>query len=896
MNRALCYWAFSIFSKIVLPLRYKIRLKKSLKNVKKNKKRGLLIAPNHPAEIDPFIINSVLGFQLQPRPVIVEYVFKWAPRFFKKAKAITVPNFETSINSYKRAKMQRTLDTIKEALHNGENVILYPSGRLKPEGHESLNGASLISSLLKLDPSISVLLMRSDGLWGSKFSRAWTGGTPNFFEVFSFGIKAILKNWIFFTPKRHVEIDWKFLPKDVAKTQDKKEINQYIEKYYNQYHDYTKGEKVEKEPLRLIPYSVYDQKPPQLIVSKKEKTYDDRQYSSEFIDTVLEKVSELTNLPKDKISLNSNLTRELDLDSLDIGELFSFVSSLHKKKIEINMADIETLKDLLYLSTKDEGAQHEYPPNAWKNVNRESFSNINQETLIETFFDISERLQNEECCQDKRTPVLTYKRFRIAVLLLAEKIRHLEGKYIGILLPASVGGSIATIATIVAGKIPAMLNWTTGSRNLDYANKLLHLKTILSSDLFLEKMNHIDLGEISDRILPLEQMKAGISFFDKLRGVFRSMKSTSRIKKIFKVDQVKKEDTALVIFTSGSENYPKPVALSHHNILTNQRDCLAMLGAHEETIFLASLPWFHSFGCVTAGLFPILFGFRVYYSPDPTDYHTLAEDIEFAKPTMYLSPPSFLIQLLDAASEIQLRSISIFITGAEKAPESLKNRIEQLPHEPIFLEGYGITECSPVVTVTSPSVEKELRRGVGQALPSVFLLIVNPETNEILNTGEPGEVYISGPSVFKGYLGTDHRSPFVDIEGRRWYRSGDIGYLDEDRILHITGRRKRFTKIGGEMISLSAIEGEIVRHAKKHSLIDKEQLEPSFYVGVREGVKNSLILCSTVDISLEKINQALIESGFSNLCRISEIKKVSHIHILGSGKLDIRKMNTLCAN
>ena len=351
MNRLFCYWAFRFFSKLVLPLRYKIRVKKSLNSIKKNKNKGLLIAPNHPAEMDPFIINSILSHKLKVRPVIVEYVFNWAPGFFKKAKAITVPNFELGINSWKRVKMQRTLDTIKDALSNGENVILYPSGRLKPEGFESLNGASLISSLLKEDPTINVLLMRSDGLWGSKFSRAWTGATPKFFDVFFFGLKTILKNGIFFTPKRRVDIDWKFLSKDIAKTKDKKQINQFIEAYYNQYYDYTKGEMVEQEPLRLVPYSAYNNEPVQLVVPKKEKKYDSREYSKEVIDSVIEKVSNLSNLPKEKINLHSQLTKDLDLDSLDLGDLFSFVSSLHKKKLEINLSEVETLNDLLYLSS-----------------------------------------------------------------------------------------------------------------------------------------------------------------------------------------------------------------------------------------------------------------------------------------------------------------------------------------------------------------------------------------------------------------------------------------------------------------------------------------------------------------------------------------------------------------
>lgn len=200
-----------------------------------------------------------------------------------------------------------------------------------------------------------------------------------------------------------------------------------------------------------------------------------------------------------------------------------------------------------------------------------------------------------------------------------------------------------------------------------------------------------------------------------------------------------------------------------------------------------------------------------------------------------------------------------------------------------MLEGYGITECSPIVTLTRP---KKPRRGVGQPLPGIELCIVSPETCEVMLPGQEGEICIYGPNVFKGYIGTD-KSPFIELDGRRWYLSGDRGHLEPDGSLMLSGRLKRFVKIGGEMVSLGGLEEELLKMAQEKKWIGTVKEDaPPLAVAVLE--KNSekplMILFSTFDVSKDEINQALLDKGYSTLVKIADVRKVPQIPVTGAGK------------
>jgi long-chain-fatty-acid--[acyl-carrier-protein] ligase len=194
------------------------------------------------------------------------------------------------------------------------------------------------------------------------------------------------------------------------------------------------------------------------------------------------------------------------------------------------------------------------------------------------------------------------------------------------------------------------------------------------------------------------------------------------------------------------------------------------------------------------GLFPLLSGMRVYYAPDPTDYHLIGRQIGKWKATIFCCAPTFIKGVFQVATPEQLESLRYIVSGAEKTPKELFDYVEKLGGGKEIIEGYGITECAPIVSITRPGKPK---KGVGKPIPGVDICIIDVETNIPLLIGKEGEICIRGPNVFYGYLGSQ-KIPFITIQGKNWYRSGDKGFMDHEGNLLISGRLKRFAKIGGD--------------------------------------------------------------------------------------------------
>jgi long-chain-fatty-acid--[acyl-carrier-protein] ligase len=204
-----------------------------------------------------------------------------------------------------------------------------------------------------------------------------------------------------------------------------------------------------------------------------------------------------------------------------------------------------------------------------------------------------------------------------------------------------------------------------------------------------------------------------------------------------------------------------------------------------------------------------------------------------------------------------------------------------------MLEGYGITECAPVVTLTRPNSARE---GVGLPLPGVELCIIHSETLEKEPLGSDGEICICGPNVFSGYLG-NLASPFIEMDGKRWYRSGDRGHLTPSGSLVLTGRLKRFIKIGAEMVSLSAIEEELLHAAEQKGWVSKQE-GPLLAVVSKESSteKSQIIVFVTFQVTKETLNEALHEHGFGKIIKVSEVKEIKQIPIMGTGKINYRAL------
>lgn len=884
-----------------LGLRYRISMKnlKELKKLKKSK-RGCLILPNHPAEIDPILVGSHLWRQFKPHPLVVEkfYYYPGAQFFMELAGAIPIPDFEVSVNNWKVKKGDEAYENILAKLKQGENLLVYPAGLLKRTAHEKIGGSSLISRLMSDYRDFDILLVRIDGLWGSMFSRALTGNIPGFWGLLLKGIGIIFKNLIFFTPKRDVSLEFCVNPPDFPYDSEKRDLNQYLEKFYNRYRqdDGTIGE---EEPLRLISHRFYRHKVPQVEFDPtKESLFSSNSDIPEGVRTkIIAQLKKIIDKDDIEIKDSDQLSFDLGMDSLDIANIYTYLVKEFDLHVKVEPGDLRLVSDLYALAIKchekedNPFKEEEKVHSGWTPEERRPAPSILDERNIPiAFLKMCDRLGKLPACADAVSGELTYSRLKLAVLIMAKKLKKIEGDYIAIMLPSSCGVYILTLATMIAGKVPVMLNWTAGLRSLEHAVDLLDIKAVISSRKFLDKLDHLELGKLEDMLLLMEDVRSSISVKDKISGALLAKKRTQALIRTLKLDQIKRKDPAVVLFTSGTEAYPKAVPLSHRNILSNQTVGLMCTGLTSSDIMHAVLPAFHSFGFSVIGLLPLVAGIRVFYAPDPTDAAQMASDAKRYSVTILAGAPSFLRNLLRVAKGDDLRSVRMFVSGAEKAPSDLGDALKEMgSDDAMFVEGYGITECSPIVTIQRPGTDA---RGVGQPLPGLTLKIINPETEELLDDDQMGEVCIRGPSVFEGYIGPGKEKTFIEIEGDRYYRSSDIGYIDEMGSLILSGRLKRFVKIGGEMISLASVEHELIcRSLERH--LDINPNEAAFVLSAieKDEAKPRLALMTTCQMDRDFANEMLKDSGFGRIVKIAEVEVVERIPTMGTGKIDYRAIN-----
>lgn len=844
--------------------------------------KGLLFLPNHPAEIDPLILMLILWPRFQPHPIVIEHFYyqKMLRFLMDLVGSLPLPNLEIA-NAWKIRQVNKLKNEVLSRLQKGEHFLIYPSGKLKTTSDEKVGGASFVYDLIQADPEIPVVLIRTVGLWGSLFSRALSGERPDFFKMVRQGVKIALKNGLFFVPKREVKITFEKLlvPKEVLAS--RQEFNQFLEKWYNQYPE-------AQEPLKLVSYAFWKEElsevKPLNVERKTEKAHE---VTPEQRSQILEQISKISRFPIQQIHDSTHLSNDLGLDSLDTAQLAIFLEErFDLKGIEAGQLQIvEDLflalagKKMIEAETPEKKKQKEWPAEVWRAAPEPPYG----ETLQEAFLYRTKKMARNIAAADNLTGVITYSRYKKLVLVLALKIAELPGEHVGILLPASVATYGVILAVTFAGKIPVMLNWTSGERALEHAVKTCHIKVVLSSLRFLGRVENADLSSIDELLIPLEELRRKISFKQKFYGILRSYFPNRWLKESLR--HIKPDDTFGIIFTSGTETLPKGVPLSHRNLLSNMTGMLQSIQLSHDEIAYSVLPPFHSFGFNVTGLLTLLCGIKTFFSADPTNAHQMADDIAHWKPTMVCLAPSFLRNLLRIARREQLASVRLFVTGAEKLPDALITKIKEMAPSAKIIEGYGISECSPVVTMDRL---EEGHKGVGKPLPNVEIRIINPETKEILQGKSEGEVCIHGPGVFKGYLGTA-KDPFIQLEGKRWYRSGDRGFLDSDGTLFITGRLKRFAKIGGEMVSLGGLEEELIRLAQAKNWVPADQTPHLALVAREEGVeKTELILFSTAALDREKINEALREAGESHLIKVAEVKQIPEIPLTGTGKTHYR--------
>lgn len=884
-----------------LSFRYRVTVKgtEHLNPKELNKPGGVLFLPNHPTVfVDPTLVTLAIWKKYPIRPVIVEYMY-YTPMIhtvMRFMNALPIPNFVTTSNSLKKKKADQALEVIIDELKKKENFLIYPAGKTKHQAREII-GASGVHRIIQAVPEANVVLVRTTGLWGSSFSRALTAGAaPDMFQAIFAGIKMAFKNLLFFTPRRKVTIEFSPAGADFPYHGTRLEMNRYLEKWYNRPDGILP--QIGEEPgesLYLVSYSMWKNQIPHVETSlKRETDINISKIPLKIQENVKHKLFEMTQIPAEQIKPEMDLAGDLGLDSLDIAELLSFLDEQYNVS-GVPVHELTTVGKVMAIAVKQISFVEEIEEvqtdlsNWFKPRSQEKAKLAAGKTVPEVFLNCCRERGNEAACGDATAGVLTYADAKLRLVLLAEYIRRLPGEYIGIMLPSSVAAYLTILACQLAGKIPLLINWTVGPRHLESVAALSQVKVILSSWAFLDRLENVDLNGIEDMIVMLEDVRRQFSIKDKILAFLRSKLSTDTLLSIFKIKNLSKDAKAVLLFTSGTESMPKGVPLSHENILSNQRESLEAVGILRDDVLLGILPPFHAFGFTLSGLLPLLAGFRVAYSPDPTDGMKLARAIDRWKATLVCGAPSFLKGIFKNNLPEQLQSLRLVVTGAEKAPDELFQIVNRLGHCQL-LEGYGITECSPVISVNMTGVQS---KGVGLPLKGIRLLIVSLDHHLPLPQGEQGLILVKGPNVFSGYLNKGISSPFLPVNGEDWYSTGDLGSIDPEGNLIISGRLKRFIKVGGEMVGLAAIEDALLK-AAVHQTASAEE-GPLLAVCAKEdaGEKTKIFVFTRFAVSLEEVNRVLKEAGFSNLVRIYKVKQVDGIPLMGSGKTNYRALEAM---
>jgi acyl-[acyl-carrier-protein]-phospholipid O-acyltransferase/long-chain-fatty-acid--[acyl-carrier-protein] ligase len=490
------------------------------------------------------------------------------------------------------------------------------------------------------------------------------------------------------------------------------------------------------------------------------------------------------------------------------------------------------------------------------------------------------------CMTDSTGKALTYGKTLIGGMLLAGWLRQQrrDDAMIGLLLPASVGGALANIAVLLAGKTPVNLNFTAGREAMTTALQQCAIRTILTSRLFLKKAQLEEL----DGMVFVEDIPPRISSVRKIWVSLVALLTPTRLlQAVYHQREQTPQSLATVVFSSGSAGAPKGVMLSHHNVVSNIEAIQQVFSTTTQDCLMGVLPLFHSFGFTGTLWLPIIAGWRIAYHPNPLDAKTVGKMVQTHKATILISTPTFYAAYLRKCAPEEFASLRYAIAGAERLRPTLTQAFKE-KYGVDLLEGYGCTEMAPVVSVNILDVDQAEPRQlgfkpgtVGHPLPGVAVKIVDQETGRPLPYNQEGLLLVKGPNRMLGYWGQPEKTREAVQDG--WYVTGDIASLDEDGFVHIIDRLARFSKIGGEMVPHLKIE-EAISHilGEAHCLVTSV---PDEQKGER-----LVVLHTHQTLTAETLWEHLNRSDLPRLWipKREHFYSVESLPLLGAGKVDLR--------
>ena len=522
-------------------------------------------------------------------------------------------------------------------------------------------------------------------------------------------------------------------------------------------------------------------------------------------------------------------------------------------------------------------------------------------TIQEAWIEEAKRVGSGLSVADSTGVELNGYRFITAVLLIRRAFNKFlsNQQNIGLIVPTSAGGTIANIALLTLGKTIVNLNYSSGVDTINSAVELADIETIITSRQFITKLRargfNLDKVLEGRDIIYLEDIKAKINRAEQLKQYILARFLPTKLLKLLFIKRVNTSSTAVIMFSSGSEGTPKGIELTHKNIMGNIKQVITILNPTTQDIIAGTLPIFHSFGLTVTTLLPIVEGVPVVSHPDPTDGLGIAKLTLKYRATIIFGTATFyrLYARNRKIHPLMFESLRMVVAGAEKLSDDVA-KLFKMRFGKEILEGYGTTETAPVASCNlldkiDPDdyhIQIGDKKGtIGMPIPGTNFIIVNPDTYEPLPIGEDGMMLIGGVQVMKGYL---KRATDVirEIDGIKYYVTGDKGHIDEDGFVTIVDRYSRFAKIGGEMISLGAIEQKINR------LLDEDsQIAVTAIPHPKKGEEIILLLEGTKD--LEELKVEIKSLGLNPLYTPSRYFKVDTLPRLGSGKSDFKGLKRL---
>jgi len=464
---------------------------------------------------------------------------------------------------------------------------------------------------------------------------------------------------------------------------------------------------------------------------------------------------------------------------------------------------------------------------------------------------------------------LTYQDLTRGALALGHALKKKTRKdeAVGVLLPTGIGSVVSVFALSAYGRVPAMLNFTAGAHSLHAALRSAQVRSIVTAHRFIE-MGKFEALErelkTAAELIYLEDVRQGLSAFDKGAAVIGSF-----LPRIIAAHP-SPDKPAVILFTSGTEGEPKGVVLSHANILSNVEQVRAHIAFHETDVVFNPLPTFHSFGLTVGAFMPLFLGVQAVFHPSPRQPHEIVRRIYENRATILLATDTFISQYLRIAGEDELASLRLAVCGAERVHDETRQTVKR-KYAFELLEGYGVTEASPVISANQPGANRP--GTVGHAVQG-FETRLEP----VEGIREGGRLMVKGPNVMLGYLHAERPGEIVPPPGG-WHDTGDIVSVDEDGYLAIRGRLKRFAKIGGETISLTVVENCA-------STLWPDHAHAAIAVGDERRGESIVLVTTNPEANRSELIAWVRNHGVPELAVPRRVIPVADVPVLGTGKTD----------